>query len=337
MLAIVGPGAVGTVLAGYLGAAGRPLRLIGTPQDIAGAQAVEGLTVERVTGGPPLQLPRPPLGTSVDTADTSAILLCVKQPDLDTVIAALPADLPDGLLIGVTGNAAGALRRLREALPAQRIVPVTVLFSAQRLEPLHARVSARPRLGIPRDNSEMAQIFANSGIGVLPARGEAGAWGKLLFNLCAPVAAATRSSFREVLTEPTPRRIYTRLLAEGMRSLEAAGIRYQLPVAVPAPIFLRLLKLPGHAAWWAARRHQGLSDYAYPSMVSDVAHGRPTEVDALNGEIVRIASRSGGAAPYNEAICSTLHSLMSEGGRIRISPEALAASLERQAVAGNRP
>ena len=81
MLAIIGPGAVGTVLAGYLGAAGRPLRLIGTPKDIAAAQAVERLIVERVTGGPPLQLPRPPLGTTVDAGSTSAIATSLETVD----------------------------------------------------------------------------------------------------------------------------------------------------------------------------------------------------------------------------------------------------------------
>ena len=336
MLAIIGPGAVGTVLAGYLGAAGRPLRLIGTPKDIAAAQAVERLIVERVTGGPPLQLPRPPLGTTVDAGSTSAILLCIKHPALDDVVAALPPDLPDGLLIGVAGNAAGALRQLREALPAQRIVPVTVQFNAQRLEPLHARVSARPRLGIPRDNPEMAELFAPSGIGILQARGEAGAWGKLLFNLCAAVAAATQSSFREVLIEARLRRIYARLLAEGMRSLDAAGIRYQLPVAVPAPLFLRLLKVPGNAAWWVAQRRQGIADYAYPSMVSDLTHGRPTEVDALNGEIVRIAARNGDIAPFNEAICSVLHALERDKDGAALSPENLAAQVERQTAGQSR-
>lgn len=329
MLAIVGPGAVGTVLAGYLGAAGRPLRLIGTQQDIAAAQHAEALLVARVTGGPPLRLPRPPLGTAVDAAETEAILLCVKQPDLEAVIAALPAELPANLPIGVVGTGAGALRQLRAALPAQTIVPVTVLFNAQRLEALHARLSARPRLGIPRDSGAMTEIFAHSGIALQRARGEAGAWGKLLFNLCAALAAATGSSFRDVLSEPRLRRIYADLLAEGMQTLDRADIAYALPVAVPARAFLRLLRLPGNAAWWAARRRQGLSDYAYPSMVSDFAHARSTEVDAINGEIVRIAEASGGSAPHNKALCQLLQRMQADPARIRLDVAAVAALLQR--------
>lgn len=329
MLAIIGPGAVGTVLAAYLGRAGLPLRLIGTEADIAAARQAEALTLERVTGGPPLQLPRPRLATAVEAAETHAILICVKQTDLDSVIAGLPTDLAADIPVGVVGNGAGALRRLRDALPAQRIVPITVLFNAQRLEALHVRLSARPRLGVPHHEPAMERLFARSAIALQRSHGEAGAWGHLLFNLCAGLAATTGYSFRRVLVDATLRPLYAQLLGEGMQTLRRAGIAFALPVALPGPLFLRALRLPSPAAWWAARGPLGLSEHAYPSMVSDLAHGRRTEVDAINGEIVRIARTMGRDAPCNRALCRLVHELESAPERGVLDSPTLLARLAR--------
>lgn len=118
---------------------------------------------------------------------------------------------------------------------------------------------------------------------------------------------------------------------------DAAGIAYRLPVTAPARAFLHLLRLSGGAAWWAAQRHQGLSDHAYPSMVSDPMHGRLTEVDALNGEVVRVAACTGGNASCNAAIRDLLHALERQRDGAALSPEALAVRLARQTAARNRP
>lgn len=89
----------------------------------------------------------------------------------------------------------------------------------------------------------------------------------------------------------------------GTQGPGAADIGHRLPVSAPARAFLHLPRLPGAAAWRAAQRHQG----AYPSVVSDPMLGRPSEVDALNGEVARIAARTGGDASVTQrsVICCT--------------------------------
>ena len=58
-------------------------------------------------------------------------------------------------------------------------------------------------------------------------------------------------------------------------------------------------------------------------MWDDLSRGRKTEIDALNGEIVRLALRLGGNAPVNAKIVSLVHA--AEHG----APSIAAAELRR--------
>lgn len=330
MLLIVGPGAVGTVIAGFLGAAGRPLRLQCTQHDLPAVAAAEGIAIERVTGGPALVGPRPLLTTSADPDEVRQALICVKHPDLDAALDGLPAGMqPDTPLVS-TLNGVGALRRIRERFPGHPVLPATILFNAQLLEPLHARVSARPQIGIPREHDATVALFRGSGLRVRPARGEAAAWGKLLFNLSAGIAALTHSTFREVLTVPGLRAVYADLLEEGAEMLRTAGIDFSVPVGVPLTVFLRLLRHNGGAAWRLAAWRLGLGDGAYPSMVSDLAHGRRTEIDLLSGEIAGLARRNGLAAERNQRIVELVTAAERGETRIPMTADMLEAAMDRR-------
>ena len=58
---IIGAGAVGTILAGYLGRARRPVRLYLREKDVDRFQHAQHLLIDRVTGGPPIQTGKPAL------------------------------------------------------------------------------------------------------------------------------------------------------------------------------------------------------------------------------------------------------------------------------------
>jgi 2-dehydropantoate 2-reductase len=66
---------------------------------------------------------------------------------------------------------------------------------------------------------------------------------------------------------------------------------------------------------------------ARSSMADDLAAGRKTEIDYLNGELVRLAERLQRAAPVNQAIVELVHK--AEAGADLLSPVAL-----RKAVLG---
>ena len=72
--------------------------------------------------------------------------------------------------------------------------------------------------------------------------------------------------------------------------------------ALPPQRVPRLLRLPTPIFRLLAARMLRIDEQARSSMADDLALGRPTEIDAFCGEVVRLAAAHGLRAPCNEAI-----------------------------------
>jgi 2-dehydropantoate 2-reductase len=113
-------------------------------------------------------------------------------------------------------------------------------------------------------------------------------WGKLVVNAAInPVAALAGETNGAVAARPTLRALAESIAEEGQAAARSAGVR--LPYAVAA-----------EAAIETARKTGGNRC----SMLQDLEAGRPTEIDYLNGAIVRAAESHGLAAPANRAIAA---------------------------------
>lgn len=325
MIRVIGAGAVGTTLAAFAVAAGRePVSLQLRDKDRAAFDAARELRVERAGGA--LVVPRPAPAPDADLGGVDYLLLCVKHPQLDAVIDALPP-LPRGCTVVSTLNGLSALRRLRERLPGARVVPLTVMFNAQLVAPLHTALTTRAQLVLGDDDLRLRRALAAPGVRVQHVRGEAAAWGKLLINLANAICALTHTTFKDLLTRRALREVYVAVLDEAVGVLRASDTPFKLPMPIPYAVYRRLLAGSTALPWHFARLRNGLGDEAYPSMVADVEQGRPTEVGELNGEIVRLAARHGRAAPLNAALIAAVEALRGARPQAYRSPEALRAAL----------
>jgi 2-dehydropantoate 2-reductase len=327
MILIVGAGAVGTTLAGYLLAARQQVRLLIRDRDAAKYQAASHLTVEKVAGGAPLIVSKPELPAKLDLADVDYLLICVKFAALDEILSRLPASLPPGVTLVSTLNGVGALRRLKERYPADRVVNMTIMFNAQLLAPLHAKITTNPQVIIGSADARLLGLFNGSGMQVKRANGEATAWGKLLINLANAVCAITHTTVKDLLTQPDLRAIYAAVLDEAVGLIEHAGIAYQLPMPVPYPLYRQFLLRGGPLAWWFAKVRNGVQDGAYPSMVADVEGGRKTEVEQLNGEIVALGRAQKLPTPINDVIVDLVRGFEGKHRPPYLEPSELRARL----------
>jgi 2-dehydropantoate 2-reductase len=119
-------------------------------------------------------------------------------------------------------------------------------------------------------------------------------WRKLVANavMNAP-SAILDATYGEIVSDPARALLCDALARESAAIASAAGFPYAAPDAV--------------GAWRAIA--QAMTDHR-SSMHADVARHRPTEVDAINGALVREAARHGLAAPLNAAmtvVVSALH------------------------------
>lgn len=316
---IIGTGAVGTILAAYLSKARRRLVCCVRPEELAEFEAARKLRVERVTGGPPLEFPTPPLIVKPQLDGVSYIFICVKYPDLEGVMAQLPATLPQDVTLVACMNGIGAAHRLRQRFPDTPVAQMTIMFNARLYEPLHVRITTRPEVHINTDDKTLLALFEGSGLTAHRAEDESVAWGRLLISLQNAVCAITHSGFKAIYTNRDLNHVLLASVDEAVEVLEHASIRYRLPVALPYRIVRRFLR-SGRIAWWWGKLRTGWNEESCPSMVADIDRGNLTEIDQLNGEIVRLGREQGVPTPVNSKIVELVHAMEGKPGGPYKSP-----------------
>ena len=124
-------------------------------------------------------------------------------------------------------------------------------------------------------------------------------WGKLLINLNNPVNALSGRPLRAQLLQRGYRRCFAALQTEALDLLDAAGIEVAQLTPLPPRRLMAMLRLPTLLFRLLAARMLKIDAKARSSMADDLALGRVTEIDALSGEVVRLAQRLGRPAPLN--------------------------------------
>ena len=147
----------------------------------------------------------------------------------------------------------------------------------------------------------MQALAASAAAGLLPMvyepAIEPAMLNKFLFNSCLNAAGAlTGQTYGELVTHPHSRQLIVRLADEAIRVLDAAR-RYQAAAGNGAR-YVEDVLTPFVVPKAAAHRS---------SMLQDVAAGRRTEIDYLNGAIVRMGSAHGIETPFNQALVSLIH------------------------------
>lgn len=310
MMLLVGAGAVGTILTAYGMAGGRmPIKLYVRDKDLAATQTTERVRVDHVLSGrPPVIAPKPALTTSLDLEGVDYLVLCVKYPALAELLDQL-GPIPAGCTLVSTLNGVGGLRMIRERFPSARVVPMSIMFNGQLLAPLHARITTKPLVLIGSDDPRLLGMFGKSGMVTQRAAGEASVWGKLLINLANALCGATHTTFKDLFTHADLRACYLAVLDEAVAVMNAAGVRYKLPMPAGYPAYRWALRHGGKTLWWIARLRNGLQEGSYPSLVADLDLKRPTEIAQLNGEIVILGERCGRPTPINSELTRLIESM----------------------------
>ena len=303
---VMGAGSVGCFIGGLTQLAGVPVHLVGRPR-VLGALRQQGLRLTDQDGLdrhlPPTELrlhEQPPPGLRPDL-----VLLCVKAGDTVEAAATLGLTLPEGTPVLSLQNGIGQADAARAAAPQLRWHAGMVPFNLAELSPGHyhrGTAGALAAQGGAADTALVAWQTALARLGMpldlhadlLPVQ-----WGKLLLNLNNPVNALSGRPLQDELLHRGYRRVLAALQEEALDLLAAA----QRPVARLTPLpprrLLTVLRLPTQLFWLVARRMLRIDAQARSSMADDLVQGRKTEVDALCGEVVRLAGTLGRRAPLN--------------------------------------
>lgn len=297
---VMGAGAVGCFVGGRLQAAGATVHLVGRPR-VLQALRDHGLTLTDLDGGrtvlpaDSLQLhDSPPAGAAL-------VLLCVKSgATAEAAVALAPGSLVVSLQNGVS-NAELARRAGRDLTVLAGMVP----FNVAELGPGRYHRGTSGQLAV-QDHPAIRgwqPVFAAAGLPLaLHDDLRAVQWGKLLLNLNNPVNALSGRPLRAQLLDRDFRAVVAALQEEALATLRSAGIRPARLTPLPPHRLPLVLRLPNWLFERVAARMLRIDDQARSSMADDVDRGRPTEIDALCGEIVRLARAQGREALLNARV-----------------------------------
>jgi 2-dehydropantoate 2-reductase len=305
---VMGAGSVGGWLGGRLQAAGVDVHFVGRPRVLQALRS-RGLRLTDLDGGD-LRLSADALklhdGVPAGLAP-ALVLLCVKSGATADAARELGAQLPPGTPVLSMQNGIANAIGAQQAAPSLRCLPGMVPYNIAELAPGHLHRGTAGVLAAQRDPALEAwlPLFAAAGLTVeLHADLRSVQWGKLLLNLNNAVNALSGLPLRAQLLDRDLRRCTAALIDETLDVLAAAGIAPAQMSPLPPRWIPRVLRLPTPLFRVIAARMLRIDDQARSSMADDLAFGRITEVDALQGEVVRLAQRHGVGAPRNQRIAA---------------------------------
>lgn len=292
-IAIAGAGAVGGFAGALLAAAGRQVVLLG--RDAAMRQLAEnGLRVTDHTGLDQIVAPAAftATGDPAALAGSGLVLVAVKSGGTAAMAELIARHAPADAIVVSLQNGVSGIRILRETLPGRIVLAGVVPYSITRLGPAHLHRGSAGNLLIEAGRPEVKAALSVPGLPVAEEeRIEQLQWGKLLINLNNALNALSGLPLRDELMSPAWRRLLAAQIDEALVVLEVAGILAKAPLPVPVGLLPALLRLPTPLFGLIARRMLPMDPKARSSMWEDLERRRPTEIDALQGEVLVLAER----------------------------------------------
>jgi 2-dehydropantoate 2-reductase len=295
-IAILGAGAVGSVLGSLLWQAGEDVVLVGRAAHVAAIRAA-GLAVEGVLGG----FNATPHAEERLTTRPDLALLTVKTQDVVAVLRDNAAML-DGVPIVALQNGLAAERLAATVVPANQLVSGVVSLHAQHLVPGHVVLMQSEGLTIGRSGGEndaiverIRAVLDKAVPTTVSSNIQGVRWTKLVVNLTHVLPALTNATLRQVYRQRFLRRLAVGLMREGIAVAQRSGVRLEPLPGTPVPLILLVRLLPAVLAGAIAARKAARLETRWPvkgPTWQSVARARPTEVGYLNGEIVRLGPRS---------------------------------------------
>lgn len=299
---IAGAGALGSVFGGFLRLAGFDVTLLGRAPHMD-AIATRGLAIDGIWGDHHVDGLRTStvLPSSVEPFDT--ILLTVKSFDTRSMSQSLRPHLREAGFVISLQNGLGNVETVESVFGAERTLGARVIFGAALPEPgrVHVSVIADPNAigsldsaGIPRREKaarDWARRLSDAGIpSVYTDDLQTRLWAKVLYNAALnPLGALLGVHYGALPEHEESKAIMDDALQEAfaVASADGAAFSWNDVGEYRNEFYGRLVP--------ATYDHR-------PSMLQDLESGRRTEIDAINGEVVRRGASHGVATPVNATL-----------------------------------
>ncbi len=332
-ITIVGCGAIGGVISGGI-IEHNPV-VVSKNNEILNAIKKNGLKVKLPDGKESITWPE--IFSSIEKTKMrfDVVFVCTKANSVFDVVTDFVGFLTErGFFVTFQNGIVEG--KLKDVLPQGKLVGAIVGFGATMHAPGVVEMTSKGEIVIGELDgkvTERVQVLKSILNNVIETRITTNIWGakysKLLINACiTTMGAVSGLTLGKMLSYPQFRAIFRRILYEGVEVAKRKGIKLEKISGVSIHKLAAsqrevenklclskyykdfIIKIIG-------RKYRNLKS----SSLQSLERGRKTEVDFINGIIVKYGREVGFATPVNERIVSIVHEI--EGGKRDISIENL--------------
>jgi len=299
---VIGLGALGTVYSCLLSVAGHEVTGLSRPASIDRIK-MNGVKVTGIWGEYTTKLFNVVSEVSELHHQTfDMIIITVKSFVTEEIAQQIAPLVGDNTYVFLLQNGYGNYEAAAKSIPEDKLGLGRVIFGAETLALGESKVTVIAddvMIGSPRNliNPELLEEFA--GIfskALIPTKASTEImnyiWGKIIYNSALnSLGAIFEVSYGELAEEPFTRELMNKIIGEIFKLLQARNVPMFWPDAQTY-----LTNFYEHLIPPTSAHHS--------SMLQDIQSGRRTEIEALNGAVVKLAHQSGVAVPVNEVIVS---------------------------------
>mgnify|MGYP001582196433 CR=1 FL=1 len=309
-IAVIGAGAIGNLVAGYLKLKGLDVSLVGR-NDSVGTIREKGLRISGV---------RNHFNINIDVSERLS-----REPDL-AILATKTQDVGqavkenlkflEGATILTTQNGIQADSIVSQYVPKEKIISSIVMFGATYLEPgkvvhnfegnwIMGTLSGENNGRIAKISEILNKIFPT----VVAENIQGMKYLKIFVNANNCIPAILGMSMQEVFSDIDISRISIAIWKEGLDIISRSEVKL---VSLPDFPLERLTKLAAMPINEAAKIYSGImtglsKEPLYGSILQSIKRGRVSEIDYINGEFVRLAKDNNAEAPLNKKLVKMVH------------------------------
>jgi 2-dehydropantoate 2-reductase len=320
-ISVIGAGAIGALVAGYLSDKGLDVTLVGRMYDVSAIKE-NGLSIEGVRG----RICLPVKMSSRLEGGNDLIILAVKTQDIARATYVDCTSVIGDTPILCVQNGVRAEKILLGFLPRDNIISSIVMFGSTYLD--RGRIlhnfeggwiigkAFGPNNGvIDRIAESLKYAFSVS----ISEEITGMKWLKLFLNLNNCLPALSGKSMQVIFSHPEISRLSIGLLREAITVVDMAKIELKSLPDFPVERLRALATLPvaKAAEIFSATMISLSKEPLYGSILQSIKRGKQSEIDYFNGEIVDLGEQVGVATPLNKSIVNLVHEVEASGRFLR--------------------
>jgi len=312
-IAVIGAGAIGCLVAGYLKEKGEDVTLVGRGRTVTAIKE-NGLFISGVRGN---FLVRIGISGTLNYIPDLAILT-TKTQDIDSALQGNSHLLQNSLFL-TTQNGVQADNLVAKYLGREKIISSIIMFGATCLEPgkvvhnfegswvLGSFFNPKPAESLISLSLVLEKAFPT----IIAEEIKGMRYLKIFANASNCLPAIIGKSMQEVFSDPAISRISIAILKEAFEIIDKIGINLVSLPGFPVENLTKLTSMPSSPA---AQIFSGImknlsKEPLYGSILQSIMRGSPSEIDYINGEFVRLAEENKICAPLNKILVEMVHSV----------------------------